>query len=233
MRLPMLTLILAAHFALPLWTAPRLQAQTCCDPNWCADCASSGGLCRPATCGCFFNTPIIIDVSDSGFHLTSAFNGVPFQFAPDSLPTQTGWTSSTTDNAFLVLDRNRNGRIDNATELFSSYTPQPETAFPNGFRALAEYDKSANGGNGDGMIDSRDRIFGKLLLWIDSNHDGVSQPNELYPLPALGIHSISLDYQFSNFFDQYGNAFRFRARVNEGVPSKAGPWAYDVIFTTQ
>lgn len=33
--------------------------------------------------------------------------------------------------------------------------------------------------------DERDSVFQNLLLWIDENHDGVSQPNELHKLPRL------------------------------------------------
>jgi len=57
------------------------------------------------------------------------------------------------------------------------------------------YDKPENGGNNDGFIDPHGAIYSKLSIWIDANHDGISQPNELHSLSELGIGRIELQYQ--------------------------------------
>lgn len=133
----------------------------------------------------------------------------------------------------MVLDRNNNGIIDDGTELFGSVSPQPPTKTPNGFLALAVYDKPENGGNDDGFIDAQDAIYSKLRIWIDANHDGYSQPNELHTLSELGIGRIDLQYQVKPRTDQYGNAFYLRSRVWDVHGQQGGRWAWDVYLKGQ
>jgi hypothetical protein len=153
-------------------------------------CVDSGG---PHPC-CTNGSPIIIDAADEGFHLTGVTEGVKFPNKIGDVPGNISWTDPRFHNAWLALDRNGNGSIDALSELFGNYTPQPPSDDQNGYRALAVFDDPRNGGNGDGILDPEDAVYSSLRLWVDKNHDGISQPGELFTLPEAGVFSVNLSY---------------------------------------
>jgi len=202
-----------------------------CMSEGCVNCyAGEGTYCDPYTSSCW--TPIIVDINGDGFDMTGLIDGVNFDGFGHRTRIRTSWTRAGSDDAWLVFDRNGNGTIDDGTELFSSAAPQPPVPAPsirNGFNALVQLDKTANVGNGDGVLDVRDTIFGSLQLWQDVNHNGISETSELHSLPELGLDSIDMKYKLSKYKDAYGNTFKFRARVRDHRGAQLGRWAYDVF----
>jgi len=162
--------------------------------------------------------------------LTDSVSGVSFDLNADGVAERCTWTEPGKDDAFLVLDRNANGLIDNGTELFGTATSQPFDIEKNGFAALAVFDTLELGGNNDLKITVEDSVFSELRLWVDSNHDGVSQPLELQTLPDLGFTGIDLDYRRSSKQDRYGNEFRYRSKVYFDGNGNVSKYAYDVFL---
>jgi len=191
-----------------------------CDTNCNGDCTCAAD-----------EDPIVIDLAGKGYAMTSYKNGVMFDILADGKPIQMAWTAPGENIGFLALDRNGNGKIDNGAELFSNIAAQPGPGLAkNGFRALAVYDQPANGGNRDGWIDAKDAIYSKLVIWVDKNHNGVTDPGELMTLPQAGIKAISVHDQPNKWTDAFGNQFRFSSNIvwNTGKTEEI----YDVFLVT-
>jgi hypothetical protein len=174
-------------------------------------------------------------VAGNGFQLSSANAGVDFDIRAEGAAHRISWTLPSSDDGWLALDRNRNGVIDDGSELFGNFTSQPNPPIGqerNGFLALAEYDRPTNGGNGDGVITPSDSVFSSLRLWQDRNHNGISESAELMSLQSVGLKSIELDYKEAKKEDEYGNYFRDRTKVTDGQDSHVSRWAWDVFLKT-
>jgi hypothetical protein len=189
--------------------------------------------CNPDDPNCV--SPVLIDISGNGFNLTDAAGGVDFDIRAAGATERVSWTTPFSDDAWLVLDRNGNGAIDDGSELFGNFTPQPTPSVGqerNGFLALAQYDKPVTGGNEDGLITPSDAIFASLRVWQDLNHNGMSEVGELRSLQSVALRAIELDYKVAKKRDEHGNYFRYRAKVRGGQDGHLGRWAWDVFLVT-
>ena len=209
---------------------------SCGEVAYCVGGGCANGCDENCQCAEEPEDPLVIDLSGKGFPMTDVQHGVLFDMHADGKKVRTAWTAAHSDVGFLVLDRNGNGIIDNSAELFSNSSPQPGgRVAKNGFKALAVYDQPANGGDRDGWITEKDTVFSKLRIWVDKNHDGVSQPSELLTLKQAGVKAISVQYTDSKWKDAYGNLFRFRGQIvwEKPVNGQAVAAIFDVLLLTQ
>ncbi len=137
--------------------------------------------------------PLVLDLDGDGIELTNVDDGVWFAIDANGEKRQTAFVTG--GDAFLALDRNGNGQIDDGKELFGD-----QNGAKDGLEELRKYDD-----NQDNVIDSKDSIFTSLRLFADSNMDGLSQAHELKSLKEMGIAAISLDGQDVNQTISGGN----------------------------
>ena len=126
--------------------------------------------------------PIVLDLDGRGIHLTSHRDGARFDITGTGRVVNTAFVTG--GDAFLAIDRNGNGIIDDGTELFGD-----QNGAANGFEELRKLDS-----NGDGRINALDDRFHELLLWRD-NGNGITEPGELMTLTEAGIREICLAYE--------------------------------------
>lgn len=123
--------------------------------------------------------PIALDLDGDGLETSGVKNGVHFDINGDGNLDQTSFVTG--GDAFLALDRNGNGNIDDGTELFGD-----QLGHANGYENLARFD-----GNGDGRIDVGDAIYDDLrLLTLDTDGN-----QRLIGLAEAGIRSLDLNYR--------------------------------------
>jgi hypothetical protein len=115
--------------------------------------------------------PLVINFDGQGAQLSQT----QFSFDLDSDGTEEQLASLKTGSGFLALDRNKDGIINNGSELFGPNTGR-------GFAELAAYDE-----DGNQFIDEADSIYHQLRIWM-TNEDGSKQ------LMALGDKNIGAIY---------------------------------------
>jgi hypothetical protein len=121
---------------------------------------------------------------------------------------QVAWTQASAAIAFLAIDKNENGMIDNGRELVGNRVLEGAA---NALLALSKMPQSETEAAecGPTCINEADPVYKKLLLWTDGNHNGTSESNELRPVSDV-LTKIGLGYVRFNLPDEYGNFFVFQ-----------------------
>ncbi|MDD1780460.1 tandem-95 repeat protein [Enterovibrio sp. ZSDZ35] len=138
-------------------------------------------------------TPIVLDLDGDGIETSDVTeNPVAFDYNGDGTAVNTGWVSG--GDGLLVHDINKDGEINDGSELFGSNTELKDgTNAADGYEALAQHDTNA-----DGVIDQNDAIYSELGVWVDKDMDGKTDEGELLSLEDAGVASISLAAQTSD-----------------------------------
>ena len=178
-------------------------------------------------------SPIVLSFSDEMLQTVHPFlANINFDLDGNGIPNRTGWISR--KDAFLALDRNGNGKIDNGTELFGEATSlRAGPRAQNGYDAMADLDE-----NHDGYLDEHDGMFRKLVVWFDRSQDGISQPTEIFKLTDIGITKLSVKYEnvaenkkIQSAGMPEGNWVVYKSKFfGPEVCGKAGCSSYDVYF---
>lgn len=137
--------------------------------------------------------------------LTAAEAGVAFDIDADGRADQVAWTDPHSNVALLAMDVDGDGRISSGRELFGSHMI-PEAG--NGPKALLKaFERS--GAPISGAVQDGDSLFERILLWIDANHNGLSEAGELR-LAKERFTRIGLGFVKQDQVDEHGNRLRFR-----------------------
>jgi len=177
-------------------------------------------------CGCAScYSPIFVQLDQGPFEFSSAQNGVLFDMFGTGRRVRLAWPESP-NTAWLALDRNRNGVIDDGTELFGNTRRLDSGGMArNGYEVLADLDA-----NEDSIIDAQDPSFDDLLTWEDRDRNGRSSSDELKGLKDTSIVALHVGFSESRRQDRWGNRFRYRAKVDASSPPGIR-FSYDVFLT--
>ena len=215
------------------WNGPSTE---CAPQRTCLD-ANNNGICdnqetidkdpNEDSCpgGAPCSSPIIVNLTNGPYRLSGTDDAVHFDIDADREPNHLTWTARGTAMAFLALDRNGNGAIDDGSELFGNWTMlRSGVRAANGFEALKEFDS-----NGDRVVDARDRGWQALLLWTDVDHDGVSQSAELQRVDGSIVRAFDTMHHWTSRRDPSGNYLGYQSLADLGGRTRA---VYDVFFRT-
>jgi len=133
---------------------------------------------------------------------TSVSDGATFDIDADGVLDLVAWPTKSSRLAFLAVDINRNGKIDDGRELLGAQTLPGAS---DGFTALATLDPAVRSGS----IAASDPLYERLLLWTDANVNGRCDEGELRPVREV-LAKIGLGYFAVDQKDKESNAIHNR-----------------------
>ena len=153
---------------------------------------------------------------------TDAAHGVLFDIDGDGARDQVAWFADPREAGWLAIDKNHNGIIDDGSELIGSHF-SPTAA--SGFHALYELNpKVAEIGPGNATFDA-------LLIWRDTNRDGICQLGEVFPASRV-LAKVYLGWLVKRRLDANGNGSQAQGFADFKDATGPPVEIYDVILAT-
>jgi hypothetical protein len=147
---------------------------------------------------------IPLDTRADAFKLTSVDAGVAFDIDGDGDRDQIAWPEAGSEVAFLALDVDRDGRITSGKEIFGSHM-RPDAK--NGCNALIQAFMTSEGAL-SGAVHEGHMLYEQLLLWVDRNHNGISERAELRRARDV-FTAIGMGFTKVGWRDEHGNRVRY------------------------
>ncbi|MGY0793135.1 calcium-binding protein [Azospirillum argentinense] len=126
-----------------------------------------------------YGFPIIIDLDRNGISFSKTY----FDMNNDGNKELTGWVDP--GDGLLSIDWNNNGVIDNGLEIDFARLGLLGMTDLEGLAYFFDTDENQK-------LDKNDSLWSSLVLWKDSNNNGISDAGELKNLEEHGITSIDL-----------------------------------------
>lgn len=178
--------------------------------------------CQPKDQVRYTTSPLVVDLDGDGLQLST--ERVRFDLRATGQPQRVTWVGPR--EGLLAMDLDGDGRVTSGRELFGNHSDCLANKCADGAAALAVHDHPAMGGNADGRIDSSDKVFDALRIWVDRNRDGRSQPGEVGSMSDHGIKALSLK---ASYFDRQVPAGRISLSLEVHTDNGLRT-AYDVWF---
>ncbi|WP_256646871.1 hypothetical protein [Thermomonas paludicola] len=153
-------------------TADGKEIQLTLELNMSREFASQNSLSIRA--GDALKDPLVVNFQGNAAQLTQT----TFKFDLDADGRADTMRAVVSGSAYIALDKNGNGKIDDGRELFGALSG-------NGFSELAKYDD-----DGNGWIDENDAVFKQLLAW--NGEAGTAGGKPLQTLAQLGVGALYL-----------------------------------------
>lgn len=150
----------------------------------------------------YYADPIVLDVKGTGKITTARNEWLPhvpafygefasnFDFTGDGIANSCEWLSNDPDPLLCIP---KAGKVNGVTELFGNLG-----GYANGFDKLSVLCDA----DGNGVVEGSE--LDGLMLWVDSNRNGVSDPGELHTLADYGVAKLYTEQ--SNFVGKYETA---------------------------